>query len=65
MGSGIDFKNPGLRRLVVNAAYWCVELEGSISANSSVDVVGNYEPLDSGFHYEELGVKPRPVSDYK
>ncbi len=65
MGSGIDFKNPGLRRLVVNAAYWCVELEGSISATRSVDVVGNYEPLDSGFHYEDLGVKPRPVSYYK
>lgn len=65
MGSGNDLKNPGLRRLIVNAAYWCVELEASISATRSVDVVGNYEPLKSGFNYEELGVKPRPVSYYK
>ncbi len=65
MGSGHDFKNPGLRRLVVNAAYWCVELEGSISATRSVDTVGDYQPLNSGFNYEELGVKPRPVSFHK
>ncbi|MBX3416474.1 MAG: ThuA domain-containing protein [Pirellulaceae bacterium] len=65
MGSASDFKNPGLRRLVVNAAYWSVGLENSISATSSVNVVGNYEPLKSGFNYEDLGVKPRPVSFYK
>jgi outer membrane protein assembly factor BamB len=65
MGSATDFKNQGLRRLVVNAAYWCVGLEASISATRSVDVVGSYEPLESGFNYEELGVKPRPVNFYK
>lgn len=65
MGSGNDFKNPGLRRLVVNAAYWCIGLEASISATSSVDLVGSYQPLESGFNYKELGVKPRPVSFYK
>jgi FG-GAP-like repeat/Trehalose utilisation len=65
MGSASDFKNQGLRRLVVNAAYWCVGLEASISATRSVDVVGSYEPLESGFNYQELGVKPRPVTFYK
>ncbi len=65
MGSGNDFKNPGLRRLVVNAAYWCVGLEGSISATGSVEIVGSYQPLESGFNYQELGVKPRPVTFFK
>lgn len=65
MGSGIDLKNPGLRRLVVNAAYWCLEMEKDISALRSVDIVGTYEPLESGFNYEDLGVKPRPVSFYR
>ena len=65
MGSASDFKSQGLRRLVINAAYWCVGLEASISATRSVDVVGNYDPLKSGFNYEELGVKPRPVNFYK
>ncbi len=65
MGSASDFKSHGLRQLVVNAAYWCVGLEASISATRGVDVVGSYEPLESGFNYEELGVKPRPVTFYK
>jgi hypothetical protein len=65
MGSGNDFRNPGLRRLVVNAAYWCVGLEAAISAKRRIDIVGDYQPLNSGFNYVELGVKPRPVSFYK
>lgn len=65
MGSASDFKSAGLRRLVVNAAYWCIGLEGSISATRSVDCVGSYQPLESGFNYGELGVKPRPVTSYK
>jgi hypothetical protein len=65
MGSASDFKSHGLRRLVVNAAYWCVGLEASISASRSVEVVGSYDPLKSGFNYEELGVKPRAVNFYK
>lgn len=65
MGSASDFKNQGLRRLVVNAAYWCAGLEASILATRSVDIVGSYEPLESGFNYQELGVKPRPAIYYK
>ena len=65
MGSGIDLKNPGLRRLLVNSAYWCTGIEESITANSSVEIVGEYDPLESGFNYQELGVEPRPISFYK
>ena len=65
MGSGIDLKSPGLRRLVINSAYWCIGMEDSISASRSVEIVGSYEPLESGFNYDELGVKPRPISFYR
>lgn len=65
MGSGIDLKNPGLRRLVINSAYWCMGMEGDISADRSVEIVGSYEPLESGFNYDDLGVKPRPISYYR
>ena len=65
MGSATDFKNPGLRRLIVNAAYWCMGMESGISATRSVDIVGNYDPLGSGFHYKELGVTPKPPAAYK
>jgi type 1 glutamine amidotransferase len=65
MGSGKDFENPGLRRLVVNGAYWALRMENEISAESSVEYASEYKPLSSGFHYEKLGVKPRPVADFR
>ncbi len=65
MGSAGDLENPGLRRLVINGVYWGLGMEDKISADSSVDFVGEYTPLKSGFGYESLGVKPRPVSHYK
>jgi glucose/arabinose dehydrogenase/type 1 glutamine amidotransferase len=64
MGSAKDFENAGLRRLTLNAVYWCLGMEEQISADSSVDIVGNYEPLPSGFDYEKLGVKQRPPGDF-
>jgi hypothetical protein len=65
MGSATDLQNAGLRRLIINAAYWCLAMEPAISANSSVEIVGTYQPLESGFNYEKLGVKARAVSDYR
>lgn len=65
MGSGKDFENPGLRRLVVNGVYWGLGMEDEISAESSVEYVSEYKPLSSGFNYEKLGVKPRPVADFR
>lgn len=44
MGHVMDFKNPGFRRLLVNACYWAMRLEKQISANSNVDLVGDYNP---------------------
>ncbi|PQO46786.1 family 16 glycoside hydrolase [Blastopirellula marina] len=65
MGSGKDFESAGLRRLVINAAYWSLGLEDEIDANRSVEYVGPYKPLASGFNYEELGVVPKMPADYK
>ncbi len=65
MGSGDDLESPGLRRLIINAAYWGMGIESAISAARSVDIVGTYKPLESGFNYQELGVVPKPVSAYR
>lgn len=65
MGSGVDLKNAGLRRLVVNACYWGLEMESAITANRSVEIVGVYQPLPSGFNYVKLGVKPQPIEHYR
>lgn len=64
MGSARDFENEGVRRLAVNAVYWGLEMESEINANRSVEIIGNYEPLRSGFNYEKLGVQPRKPSFY-
>jgi hypothetical protein len=58
MGAATDFESEGLRRLVVNAAYWCVGLEDKIAARANVDVVGEYKPLPFGFRRFKKGVKP-------
>ena len=65
MGSAEDFSNEGVRRLTVNAAYWGMGLEGSIKADSSVEIIGDYKPLKPGFNYEKLGVQPRKPQYYR
>ncbi len=65
MGSAKDFESAGLRRLLFNAAYWCLGMEDAIDPESSVEILGDYEPLPSGFDYEGLGVKARPAEEFR
>lgn len=65
MGSARDFQSAGLRRMVINAAYWSLEMEDQISADSSVDIIGDYEPLASGFNYQKLGVTPKKAAAFR
>ncbi len=58
MGSATDLQNEGLRRLLVNAAYWCVGLESKIPAKADVNYVGDYRPTMYGFDGGKKGVKP-------
>lgn len=65
MGSAEDFENEGVRRLTVNAVYWGLGLESDIRPDSSMDIVGEYQPLKAGFNYPALGVRPRKPSFYQ
>lgn len=59
MGSGVDLLNEGLRRLLVNASYWCVGLEDKIPPRASVELVGDYRPSPFSFMGNvKGGVKP-------
>ncbi len=58
MGAATDLESVGVRRMLVNAVYWCVGLEDQISEASKVDVVGTYQPLPFGFGGFKTGVKP-------
>jgi type 1 glutamine amidotransferase len=59
MGSGEDLLSEGLRRLLVNAAYWCLGMEEKIPARANVELVGDYQPSPfSFFGTEKANVKP-------
>jgi len=62
MGAATDFHSEGIRRLVINAVYWCVGLEDKIPAQANVDIVGKFAPLPFGFGGYRKGMKP---SDYE
>ena len=58
MGSATDLQNEGLRRLLVNAAYWATGLEKVIPPKANVDYVGEFTPTMYGFNGGKKGVKP-------
>lgn len=58
MGASQDFASEGLRRLLVNASYWCLGMEEKIPESAVVDIVGDFDPSpfrSGGFRH---GVKP-------
>lgn len=58
MGSATDLASEGLRRLLVNATYWCVGLEAKIPPRANADLVGQYKPTPFGFGKFTKGSKP-------
>jgi type 1 glutamine amidotransferase len=58
MGSAQDLLNEGFRRLLVNACYWAMGLDGRIDQHSNAGLAGMYEPLPFGFGGAAKGMKP-------
>ncbi len=58
MGASQDFASEGLRRLLVNATYWCVGMESQITDHSNVAIVGEYHPRPFGGNGFQKGVRP-------
>ncbi len=61
LGNGDDFREEGVRRMFVNACYWCVGLEDKISAQADVSMVGAYNPRKSEFGAYRRGLAPSDV----
>lgn len=59
IGAAEDFSSPGLRRLLVNACYWCTGREADIKPDSSVELVTPYQPTKFGFNAFQKGRTPR------
>ena len=58
MGASNDLANEGLRRLIVNSAFFLLDMEDSIAADLDVTPVGEYEPSMYGFNTWTKGVRP-------
>jgi len=58
IGAANDFASEGVRRLLVNASYWCLGLEQKTSERAKVDLVGEYHALNYGFGKFRKDVKP-------
>jgi hypothetical protein len=58
MGAATDLQSEGLRRLLVNAAYWLTGLGERIPAAADVTCVGEYRPSAYGYNGYRKGVKP-------
>ena len=59
MGASTDFESEGLRRLIVNAAFWGLEMESSIPDSANVEYVDEYKPTAFGFKTFAVGLTPR------
>jgi hypothetical protein len=55
MGAANEFENEGLRRLVVNGVYWCLDMD--VPAKAPVDFVDEYKPGFYGFNGFRKGMK--------
>jgi len=62
MGAAQDLSSEGLRRLLVNASFWCLGLEDRIKPDANVDIVGQYEPTPFGHNTYKKNVKPSDLS---
>ena len=58
MGAAQDFESEGLRKLLVQACYWCVGLENKIDGETKVDMVGDFVAPVFGFNAFRRGIKP-------
>ena len=58
MGASLDLLSEGLRRLLVNGCYWCLEIEDQIPEQSQVDYVSDYQPTMFGFGTFQRNLHP-------
>ncbi|GMQ25074.1 ThuA domain-containing protein [Algoriphagus sp. oki45] len=62
MGSSMGFQSADLRRLIVNASLWLLDLSNQINPELNVDYVGEYQPTMFGFDTFRKGMR---VEDFK
>lgn len=62
LGASLDFQSEDMRRLVLNASFWLLEMSDVITPDLNVDFVGEYNPTKFGFDTFRKGMN---VDDFK
>ena len=62
MGAAQDLENEGVRRLLVNAAYWTLGMENRMPAKANVDLVGEFNALPFRTDGFQKGLKPTDLA---
>jgi type 1 glutamine amidotransferase len=62
MGASQDFAFEGTRRMIVNACFWAVGLDGAIPEKTNVDLVGEFKPSPFKFGGHVKGIKPADLA---
>ena len=58
IGASVDLTNEAVRRLLVNAVYWCLGMGSEIpKGGTSVEIVGKYEPTKFEFRKDDYWAK--------
>jgi len=58
MGASVDLESEDLRKMIINASFWCLDMGELVEENMNVDYVGDYHPTMFGFDKFQRGLKP-------
>ena len=58
MGASTDLNSEDLRRMLINASYWALNMEALIPVKNNAETIGIYEPIMFGFDKYKRGLKP-------
>jgi hypothetical protein len=64
IGASVDLTNEAVRRLLINAVYFCLHMEDKIpETGTNVDIVGAYEPTKFEFRKDDHWAQRRMTLD--
>ncbi|MBN1911713.1 MAG: ThuA domain-containing protein [Pirellulales bacterium] len=58
LGHPQDFQSEDVRRLLINAIYWCLGMEEMMPERTEVDFIGPYAPDQIGLGNHRKGIRP-------
>ena len=64
-GASEDILSEGVRRLIINATLWCMEMDDAIKGDADVSFVGPYNPSTFSFKPSITTARPGDVKGFE